>query len=97
LDRFKSIFTSRTIIANVVTAVASILVIWGFNLSPEQIESIVTLIIVVGSLASSLFRVVATKQLVTRIFNNPDPEVSTIQADSVERKPEPVSSRHTTY
>jgi uncharacterized protein (DUF697 family) len=64
MDQFKSLLTSRTIWANIVLAVASIIAVWGFSLTPDQQSTIVTVIVTLGALASSFFRAQATQQLV---------------------------------
>jgi hypothetical protein len=63
MEAFKSIITSKVIITNVVTAVASIAAIWGFNLAPETQATVVTVIVALGAILSSGFRVSSTQQL----------------------------------
>lgn len=64
MDKIKSVFASRTIITNAVTLGASIATVWGLNLTPEQQAYAVTLIVTVGTIISSLFRIDATKVVV---------------------------------
>jgi hypothetical protein len=63
MEAFKSILTSKVIITNVVTAVASIAAVWGFNLAPETQATVVTVIVALGAVISSGFRVSSTQQL----------------------------------
>jgi hypothetical protein len=65
MEAFKSILSSRTIITNIITTVASLAAVWGLNLSPETQAGIVSAIVVIGPLISSGFRVAATHQLVS--------------------------------
>lgn len=64
MDRVKSVLASRTIITNFITFVASVAVLWGFNMTPEQQAGAVTLIVTLGTIVSSFFRVSATEQVV---------------------------------
>jgi uncharacterized protein (DUF697 family) len=65
MEKFKSAVTSRTIIANAVTFIASIVTIWGLDLSPETQAVVVSMIVGVGTLLSSMFRKAADTQLVS--------------------------------
>jgi hypothetical protein len=64
MEAFKSILTSKVIITNVVTAVASIVAIWGLNMTPETQAIVVSVIVGLGAALSSGFRVSSTTQLV---------------------------------
>jgi uncharacterized protein (DUF697 family) len=65
MEKFKSVFSSRTILTNAVTFLASILTLWGMDLTPEQQAIAVSVIVGVGTFASSLFRKAADTQLVS--------------------------------
>lgn len=64
MDKVKSILASRTIITNFVTFLATVLVIWGIEMTPEQQAGVVTLMVGLGTALSSFFRATATKQVV---------------------------------
>jgi ascorbate-specific PTS system EIIC-type component UlaA len=63
MEAFKSILTSKVIITNIVTAVASIVAVWGFNMTPETQAIVVSVIVGLGAALSSGFRVSSTQQL----------------------------------
>jgi hypothetical protein len=65
VDKFKSVFSSRTIIANAVTFLASIGTIWGLDLTPENQAIAVSVIVALGTAASSFFRKEADTKLTT--------------------------------
>lgn len=65
MEAFKSILASKVIITNIVTAIASIAAIWGFNLTPENQAIAVSVIVALGTALSSAFRVSSTQQLTT--------------------------------
>lgn len=48
----------RTIIVNSLMALASILVIWGIDISPEQIDKIATGIVTVFTVANMILRAI---------------------------------------
>ena len=50
----------RTIIANVLMAIASILVLWGIEVTPEQIEVISTGIVTVFTVGNLIMRKLTT-------------------------------------
>jgi hypothetical protein len=95
MDRFKSAFASRTIITNVVTLAASLAVLWGFELTMEQQATAVSVIVALGTAASSLFRVSATKQLVSSPEKakeaNASADLNTTIASNIGRKGPPGS------
>lgn len=63
MDQFKSIITSRTIIAAAVTLVADLIAVWGINMTQENQSLAVTLITTIGAALVGGFRAAATKQL----------------------------------
>jgi hypothetical protein len=65
VEKFKSVFSSRTIITNLVTFLASIAAIWGLDLSHETQAIVVSMIVGVGTLLSSMFRKQADAKLVS--------------------------------
>jgi hypothetical protein len=67
MDGIKTLFASKTIWTNIITALAGVLAIWGFNLTPEQQAGVVTAVITIGPLLSSIFRYTATDQLVASV------------------------------
>jgi uncharacterized protein (DUF697 family) len=64
MEKFKSVFSSRTIITNAVTFLASMGAIWGLDMTPENQAIVVSVIVALGTAASSLFRKQADEKLV---------------------------------
>lgn len=84
MEAFKSIFTSKVIITNIVTTVATLAAVWGLNLSPEVQATAVTVIVTLGTLVfSSAFRVSSTQQL------TPSPTVAKVANEVVAEGTEP--------
>jgi uncharacterized membrane protein (DUF441 family) len=64
MELVKSIFFSKTIITNVVTTIASLVALWGIDMTPDQQATTVSAIVLGGNALSSLFRATADKQLI---------------------------------